>query len=175
MSQDWLNQLAPAHAPAAPGWWPPAPGWWLLVAVFILAAAAWAVWQRNPQRRMRRVALQQLETLRASEADGPAVARAVQNLLRRYALHVFGYDLVARLTGDTWLEFVASQGGTSMVGESGQTLLSAAYGHHVIDDRQQWLLAAERFISRAGRKRPTTSQWHSIPKALRKSSRRLGS
>ena len=174
MNQNWLNQLAPAHAPPAPGWWPPAPGWWLLAAAVVLVTAACIVWQRSPRRRIRRIALRQLEILRFSDADGPAVARAIQNLLRRYALYVFDYDIVARLTGDTWLEFVASQSGTSLVGESGQSLLSAAYGNHDIDDRQQWLLAAERFIARAGRKRPTGSQPESAPEALEESWRSPG-
>jgi hypothetical protein len=168
MNQNWLNQLAPAHAPAAPGWWPPAPGWWLLAAVLILLTAACIVWRRSARRRLRKTVLRQLEGLRFSDADGPAVARAIQNLLRRYALYVFGYETVARLTGDKWLEFVALHSGTSLVGESGQSLLSAAYGHHDVDDRRQWLLAAERFISRAGRKRLTKA------KVLSETSRRPG-
>jgi hypothetical protein len=110
--------------------------------------------------------LRQLERIRASDADGAAVARAIQNLLRRYALQLFGYDAVAGLSGDSWLSFVASQGGTSLSGTFGKSLLNAAYGHQDSDDRQQWFLAAERFIARAGRKWQRRSLRDSVTGAL---------
>ena len=153
MSQDWLHQMAPAHAPAAIGWWPPAPGWWVLAALVVLLSTAWILWLRNPRRLLRRSALRQLQKIRKSDADGTAVAQAVQNLMRRYALHVFGYDAVASLAGEAWLQFVVSQGGNALAEGPGATLLRAAYGHPDQDDRGQWFQAAERFIARAGRKR----------------------
>jgi len=153
MSQDWLHQLAPAHPPASVGWWPLAPGWWILAAMTVLLSVAWIFWLRNPSRRLRQSALRQLRRLRASKADSTEVARAVQNLMRRYALQMFGYEAVANLTGQTWLEFVVSQGGRALSGAAGTSLLRAAYGDSNQDDRSQWLQAAERFIAKAGRKR----------------------
>jgi Domain of unknown function (DUF4381) len=152
MSSSWLDQLAPAHAPAAPGWWPPAPGWWGLAVFAVVLSAMLISWLRSPRRALRRSALRQLRRIQASEADGTAVARAVQNLLRRYALQVFGHEATASLTGEPWLEFVVSQGGTPLAGSPGRSLLTAAYGNHDQDDRREWLQAAERFIKRAGRK-----------------------
>ena len=114
MTPGWLSQLAPAHAPPPPGWWPPAPGWWLL-AVLLLAATASAIWWwRDPYRRSRRVALRELRVIRAGDGDVVASARAIESLLRRFALAVFGSARVARLTGDAWLAFVAAQGGTAL-------------------------------------------------------------
>ena len=155
MSENWLQQMAPAHAPAAVGWWPPAPGWWVLAAFAALFITVLILWLRNPPRAMRRAALRQLRKIEASDADGTVVARAIQNLLRRYALQVFGYEAVAGLSGAMWLDFVVTQGGSALAGDAGSSLLRAAYGHHDQDDRRAWLEAAERFIARAGRRRPT--------------------
>ena len=150
MNPDWLTQLAPAHAPAAPGWWPPAPGWWVL-GVILAALVVLAVRTlRDPRRALRKAALRQLQVIRASDADGAAVARATQNLIRRYALAVFGHSRVARLTGDAWLQFVADAGGDALAGAPGRSMLAAAFGNVASsDDRAQWTAGAEGFIKRA--------------------------
>jgi hypothetical protein len=154
MNQDWLRQLAPGHAPSPPGWWPPAPGWWVVALLCLLLAAALVGWVRNPRRALRQRALRQLRVIRASDADGAAVARAIENLLRRYALTVFGHERVAKLTGESWLQFVIAHGGDSLAGAPGRSLLRTAFGNHVDDDRGLWLAAAESFIRRApGRRR----------------------
>lgn len=149
MNPDWLNQLAPGHAPAAAGWWPPAPGWWVISLLCIVSTTTLVWWLRQPGRAPRRAALRQLQLIRASDADGAAVARALQNLLRRYALVVFGSDRVARLTGEAWLNFVIDAGGETLAGAPGRTLLGAAFGNQTYDDREQWIAGAERFIKRA--------------------------
>ncbi len=154
MNQDWLRQLAPGHAPSPPGWWPPAPGWWVVALLCLLLAAAVVWWVRNPWRVLRQTALRQLRVIRASDADGAAVARAIENLLRRYALTVFGHERVAKLTGESWLQFVITHGGDTLAGAPGRSLLRTAFGNHVDDDRGHWLAAAESFIRRApGRRR----------------------
>ncbi len=153
MNPDWLKQLAPEHAPSPPGWWPPAPGWWGVALLCLLLAAALVWWARNPWRALRQTALRQLRVISTSDADGAAVARAIQNLLRRYALTVFGHDRVAKLAGDSWLQFVIAHGGASLAGPAGRSLLTAAFGNHVDDDREQWLAAAQAFIRRAPQKR----------------------
>jgi hypothetical protein len=149
MNSSWLQQLAPEHAPAAPGWWPPAPGWWALGVLCLLAIVALWWWVRHPGRALRRAALRQLQLIKASDADGAAVARATENLLRRYAVEVFGNDRVARLTGERWLQFVIATGGDALAGAPGRSLLAAAFGNHTQDDREHWIAAAERFIKRA--------------------------
>jgi hypothetical protein len=152
MTPAWISQLAPAHEPPPPGWWPPAPGWWAL-AVLLLAAAAVAVWWwRDPYRRSRRAALRELRAIRTQEFDAVASARAVESLLRRFAIAVFGGARVARLTGDAWLEFVATEGGAPLAGDSGRSLLAAAFGGVASDDRERWLAAADAFVRRARHK-----------------------
>ncbi|HEY6925184.1 MAG TPA: DUF4381 domain-containing protein, partial [Steroidobacteraceae bacterium] len=89
--------------------------------------------------------------IRASDADGPAVARATQNLIRRYAVEVFGRERVARLTGEAWLNFVMDAGGEALAGAPGRSMLAAAFGNQAGDDRERWFAAAEGFIRRAGR------------------------
>lgn len=153
MNSNWLTQLAPAHAPTPPGWWPPAPGWWgiALLCILLTVTLAWWVW--DPRRALRRKALRQLHLIQASDADGAAVARAVQNLLRRYALEVFGHEQVAKLTGDSWLRFVTAHGADTLAGSAGRSLLTTAYGNRLDDEREQWFAGAESFIRRAVRRR----------------------
>jgi hypothetical protein len=149
MSPDWLTQLQPAHAPRPVGWWPLAPGWWVLTLLCLLIVITIVFWLRSPRAHMRRAALRELRSIRASDADGAAVARATQNLLRRYALAKFGQERVAKLSGEAWLRFVVGAGGDALSGGAGHSLLSAAFGNHTTDDREQWLAGAERFIRRA--------------------------
>lgn len=155
MNPDWLTKLAPAHAPAAAGWWPPAPGWWVLGLVLVALVVLLVRTLRDPRRGLRKAALRQLQIIRASDADGAAVARATQNLIRRYALAVFGHGKVARLTGDAWLQFVVDGGGEALAGAPGRSMLAAAFGNvGASDDRAQWTAGAEGFIKRARGARP---------------------
>lgn len=157
MSADWLQELAPGHAPAAASWWPPAPGWWVLALLALVTIGALWRWLRQPERGPRRAALRQLQVIRASDADGAAVARATQNLIRRYALAVFGRERVARLTGERWLQFVIDAGGDALAGAPGRSLLAAAFGNHAQDDRELWIAGAEGFIKRARNSPPRTA------------------
>ena len=153
MNPNWLAQLAPDHAPAPPHAWPPAPGWWVVAVLTLVAIALLLRWLRDPRRRVRRMALKELQRIRASDADGAAVARAIQNLLRRYALTVFERRAVAGLTGEAWLQFLSAAGGEALSGHVGRSMLSTAFGNHSADERDQWAAGAEGFIRRAARKR----------------------
>ncbi len=161
MNANWLTQLAPELPPAPPGWWPPAPGWWALGATVLLIVAGAIVWSRYPRRRLRRTALGELRRIRANEPDVVLNARAIQNLLRRYALAVFGRDGVARLHGDAWLRFLAARGGDRLNGAIGQSLLRACFGGTLPDDRHEdrdaWFMAAEHFLRRARPRREPPS------------------
>ncbi len=155
MSTDWLSQLAPAHAPPAPGWWPLAPGWWAAAGVALAAAAGLAWWwRRDPYRLRRRLALRELKRIEAADAEAPALAQAVENLLRRFAIAVFGTDRVARLGGEAWLVFVGSEGGELLAGDAGRSLLAAAFGGRVRDERERWLKGAAAFVRAAARNEP---------------------
>lgn len=161
MTPAWLSQLAPAHAPAPPGWWPPAPGWWVLAVLSLAGVAAGVWWWRDPYRRSRRAALRELRAIRAEEPDVIASARAIESLLRRFAIAVFGGARVARLTGDAWLEFVAAEGGAQLAGATGRSLLAAAFGGVAIGgDRESWIAGADAFVRRARAHRPSPPGKH---------------
>ncbi|NNM61434.1 MAG: DUF4381 family protein [Steroidobacteraceae bacterium] len=153
MNADWLAQLAPERAPAPPGWWPPAPGWWALLVLLGLCVLAAAFWWRHPRLRLRRAALAELRRIRADEGDMIRAARAIQNLLRRYALAVYGKDRAARLHGDAWLRLLADGGAEALRGAPGQALLRANFagvlGEQRDQDREIWFAAAERFLRHA--------------------------
>jgi hypothetical protein len=151
MTPNWLSQLAPAHAPPPPGWWPPAPGWWLLAVLLWAAIAAAVWWWRDPYRRGRRAALRELRAIRTAQSDPVSSARAIESLLRRFAVAVFGSAQAARLTGDAWLAFVAAHGGTPLAGEAGRALLSTAFGGSASDGRECWIAGADAFVRRARR------------------------
>jgi hypothetical protein len=149
MTPGWLSQLAPDHAPPPASWWPPATGWWIATALAVLCTILCVRWWRDRRRVTRRYALRELRLIRTSDADGPAVARAVQQLMRRYAIAVFGAAAVAKLAGHAWLAFVVAEGGAVLAGAAGPSLLVAAFGNHCSDDRKEWLTAAESFIRKA--------------------------
>ena len=157
MSNDWLDKLAPEHAPAAPGWWPLAPGWWALAILMVVLFGVGLYWWRRPTARRRRSARNELRLLRERGLEPADAARAIQSLLRRYALAVFGRDAAARLSGETWLRFVVDSGGDAFWGHSGRALLAAAYGdaHRAVSEteRDGWFEAADQFLRRA---RPRT-------------------
>jgi hypothetical protein len=161
MTPAWLSQLAPAHAPAPPGWWPPAPGWWIAGALLLAAAAIGIWWWRDPYRRSRRAALRELRAIRRDESDPITSARAIESLMRRFAIAVYGGARVARLTGDAWLAFVGAHGGDPLAGEAGRSLLTTAFGGSVSNDRECWIAGADAFVrharhvaQRAARPRP---------------------
>jgi hypothetical protein len=148
MNADWLKQLAPAHAPTPPGWWPLAPGWWVLAALVLLSVAAAIYWYRRKPNRLRRAALRELQQLEAHAHDDAHLASALQDLLRRYAIAAFGREQVAHLSGNAWLAFVVAHGGNALAGEAGESLLRAAYGSRMLNDRAPWLQGARDFLRR---------------------------
>ena len=155
MTPSWLSQLAPAHAPPPPGWWPPAPGWWLLACCCSRRRLPSIWWWRDPYRRSRRAALRELRAIRAADSDLVASARAIESLLRRFAIAVFGVARVARLTGDAWLAFVAAQGGMPLAGEAGGRCSRPPSAAASSDDRECWIAGADAFVRQARCNDPT--------------------
>lgn len=157
MNNDWLSRLAPEYAPPPPGWWPLAPGWWALAALIVVAAVLTLLWMQRAAARRRRFARSELRRLHERTADPAEAARGIEDLLRRYALAVFGRDATARLAGEAWLQFLMDSGGEAFAGPSGRTLLAAAFGdtHQPISDadRRNWFEAADEFLRRAHAKR----------------------
>lgn len=142
-------QLAPAHAPPAPSWWPPAPGWWIVATLVLVVVAGVVFLARDRHRSSRRAAFRELRRIRAEDADVRSSARAIESVLRRFCLAVFGAQRVARLTGEAWLQFVATEGGNAISREVGRSLLTSAFGGTAPDDREAWLAGADAFVKRA--------------------------
>jgi hypothetical protein len=115
-------------------------------------AAGLRLW-RDPVRGRRRAALRELALIRSRD-DGPvSTARALENLLRRYALAQFGRERVAGLGGRRWLDFAHAVSGGRLSAEVGRSLLASAFGEVVPEDpraaRAAWFAAAEGFLRRA--------------------------
>lgn len=149
VTQDWLSQLAPAHAPAAAGWWPLAPGWWILLIIFNIIVLSLIYWLRSPAVRLRRMGLRELKTLHETINDDIEFAQELEYLLRRYAVARFGRERVASLSGERWLNFVIEHGGVEFSGESGSNLLRTAYGGSATAERAVWFAGAQSFIRKA--------------------------
>jgi LPXTG-motif cell wall-anchored protein len=148
VNQDLLSQLAPAHAPAAAPWWPLAPGWWVLLGLtLLLALAGWLFMRRRqPQQRVRVVALHELDRIAAATTDDATFARDLEHLLRRYAVTRFGRATIAQLNGRDWLAFIAAHGGAGLDGATGEHFLRLAFGGRGEADRTAWLAAARAFL-----------------------------
>ncbi|OIQ94203.1 hypothetical protein GALL_238320 [mine drainage metagenome] len=119
-----LSQLRDIHLPAPVSWWPPAPGWWLLAAILLLSALGLYGWQRRRRRnRWRRIALGELERLRAlqtaRQAQPEILLGELSILLRRSALSCFPREQVASLHGERWLAFLDRSLGEGAIFQSG--------------------------------------------------------
>lgn len=144
LNADWLKQLAPDHAPPPIGWWPPAPGWWAVALLLVvLAGALFYLWNR-PSARLRRLALRELGRLET--VDEQRFAAEAEHLLRRYAVAVYGRETVAGLSGRAWLDFLAGHGASGLAGDTGEAMLSVAYGGSAEIDRRRLLDAVRAFV-----------------------------
>lgn len=106
-----LEKLRDIHLPEPVSWWPPAPGWWILAALILLAIAVFVRWsiKNTRQRRYRKLALRQLQTLYENwqqQRDDFVFAQAINRLLKQTALAAFPVRDVAALSGVEWLEFL---------------------------------------------------------------------
>lgn len=83
-------QLRDVHLPEPISWWPPAPGWWLLMLVAsFITVIIWKVYQWYKIKRLRRLALRELDKFEASyrqHQDSTRLAAELSILLRRFAL-----------------------------------------------------------------------------------------
>ena len=144
---DWLAQLAPAHAPPPIGWWPLAPGWWVLLGLLVAAGVGLWLWQRRPTGRLRRSGLRELARVERTTVGDAALAQALENLLRRYAVARYGREAVAGLSGTRWLAFAIAHGATQWQGAAGEALLQAAYGGTLKQsERAKWVTGARAFL-----------------------------
>ncbi|OIP44555.1 MAG: DUF4381 domain-containing protein [Deltaproteobacteria bacterium CG_4_10_14_3_um_filter_60_8] len=126
---DPLAGLRDLHLPAPISWWPPAPGWWGLAILGLALGFGACWWWRSARRcRYKKIALQALARLTASQDEARLLVPEIASLLRRVAIESYGRPAVARLTGAAWLEFLDRTGKTSQFSQGpGQVLGTALY------------------------------------------------
>ena len=123
--------LRDIHLPEPVSWWPPAPGWWLLAGV-VVAALAYALWQRYRTRRTR-AALAAIRRINQALDAGAAPVECLQQLsiiLRRFVISTAGEDArrVPGLVGRQWLEYLDARGGGGRFRDGpGRLLLDGPY------------------------------------------------
>jgi hypothetical protein len=125
-------------------------GWWVLAGL-VIAWLAWFVycryrrWQRN---RYRAVALGELARIERQWSLGdPEGLIRIPALLKRTAMHAFGREGVADLTGPEWLGFLdRTLGNTNFTQGPGQLLVSLAYKktETILETEFSGMLAAVR-------------------------------
>ena len=125
--------LKDIHLPDAISWWPPALGWWILVpcVIALIAVLLWWSIHRIKQGQYRRCALKELEQQQArykEHGDTLQYISQLNQLLRRVALQCYGRNVVAQLTGDTWLAFLQQHCSAKQFDTDTATkLINAAY------------------------------------------------
>ncbi len=121
--------LRDIHLPAEIGWWPLATGWWVAIAlVTLLALAAVGFWLRE-RAKLRRLALQEISSLRRSYQDsgnGHAFLVGLSTLLRRVMLSVGQREHVAASNGQDWLAYLTEHGG-ELSSTAQRTLVETTY------------------------------------------------
>lgn len=142
-------QLRDIHLPEPVSWWPPAPGWWIvaLVTLAALILALYLVRRYLRRTRYRRLAIRELEILMAREKDNRALLEKISALLRRVAIHAYGRQEVAPLSGTAWLAFLDRTGKTDRFSRGeGKILGDAIYRASPEADMAGVRRAAEKWI-----------------------------
>lgn len=139
---DPLADLKDIHLPDPVSWWPPAPGWWIALALAMLLVLALVLFYQKvwKKRHYRRLALQELEQLIASDSDATTLLEAVASLLRRTAMAGSSHAALARLQGREWQEYLQRQ----MPEEQARLIAIGRYQPTPPDFDKQALFAAAR-------------------------------
>lgn len=127
---DPLSQLADIRLPEDVGLWPLAPGWWVLAVLVagLLIYALILLGRFLHRKRVVRHARGQLDRCladwKAARQSGVDVntanldyVNAVNAVLRRVALVHYPQEHVASLNGERWLNFLRTNGDTSLLDE----------------------------------------------------------
>ena len=99
--------LRDIHLPDASLWWPPAPGWWVTLSLLLVLAVMipWLM-RRLRQKPVKRLCLQELQSIRQRFAAGQHnndVVRDTAALMRRTLIAYRGREGFAASTGDDWV------------------------------------------------------------------------
>ncbi|MGF1777717.1 DUF4381 domain-containing protein [Vibrio nomapromontoriensis] len=99
-------ELSPLTLPTAPSWWPLGPGCWisgLILAFIIVCSLFW--YRRNKQKtRAKRAALNLFKIERHNLTPSSAI-----EVVRQAALSYYPRQDIAKLSGQSWYQFLDSQ------------------------------------------------------------------
>ena len=114
--QNPLDQLRPNHLPDPVSWWPPAIGWWLsgLLILLLITAITFFTIRYIRRTRYRRLATktgQQLLTDFQKHGDERRFVDDCNRLLKQTALQAYPQEIVARLHGQKWQQFLVDKSG----------------------------------------------------------------
>ena len=89
-------------------YWPPQPGWYIILAVILIVIIfiVWLYLKHRSKNAYRFKALKELKHIAKTEDDHDKL-KALNLLLKVTAIHGFGREHVAHLTGRDWLEFLS--------------------------------------------------------------------
>lgn len=146
-----LAKLRDIHLPKPISIWPLAPGWYLLLTLIllILVAVAIVIYRHQRKTRGKKLALQQLASLRdlAKRAQTSHAIAQLSILLRRLALSVSSRQEVASLHDDAWLQFLDETGETDgFTSGPGKVLITAPYQRQTPEVTEELFLLAQRWI-----------------------------
>lgn len=103
-----LAQLEGLIDPAQTSWWPLAPGWWILAALLLITLALLGLWLlRYTQRNAYKKAA--LKRLQAFKAQQQHTVVNINTVLKQTAISAYGRQTVSQLTGEQWLDFLATK------------------------------------------------------------------
>ncbi len=146
-----LQQLRDIHEPASISWWPLASGWYIVI-VLLVVVALYAVWHILRKRRIRRIALRELDNLKTifqKNGDKQYTASHLSILLRKVFLSQHTRYAVAGLEGEAWLTFLDhATDSTDFTQGEGRVLVSAPYALHVGDNLEALFTLVEKTIKR---------------------------
>jgi hypothetical protein len=126
------------HLPPDISWWPPATGWWyLLGAVFLLSTLGFLLvrwYKKGALKREAKTKIQHIEAGFRRDDDHLKLSKELSALLRRIAISTQPRDMVAGLTGESWLQFLdehnpnnTEKTGTDFQKGAGRILITAPY------------------------------------------------
>jgi len=110
--QDPLAQLRDIHLPTDISQWPLAMGWNILILLIatLLITGAFLAFRYWGASRYKRETLKELQTIQLNyknkTTDAQESARALSNLLKRFALSLYPRSKIAPLYGKQWLVFL---------------------------------------------------------------------
>ena len=147
-SIELITQLHNIHSPPIISLWPPAIGWWIIALSIILISTLYYYKYYYITHKIRRAALKkfkQLQQLHYQNKNQLVIDLSI--LLRRVALAKFPQHQVAKLNGNTWLQFLDKTGNTKEFTQgSGQALSVAPYQKSPQIEIDRLMLIIEKWI-----------------------------